>query len=72
MLTLPVEPLSNRSKDDIKNERSYRGSVRRGRGRAEEDVTLNREHQDPEDGRAEAADGIDSLRPSQVHKHSSE
>jgi hypothetical protein len=72
MLALPVEPLSTGSKDDIRDESSYCGSAGGGRWRAEEDVTLNREHQDPEDGRAEATDGIDSPRPSQVHSHSSE
>ena len=72
MLALPVEPLSKRGKGDIRDKRSYRGSSRGGWWRAKEDVTLDREHQDPEDGRAETADGIDRLRPSQVHDHSSE
>ena len=72
MFTLPVEPLSNRSKDDIRDERSYSGSAGGGRWRAEEDVALNREHQDSEDGRAKAADGIASRRAHQVHSHSSE
>ena len=51
MLALPVEPLSKRGKGDIRDKRSYRGSSRGGWWRAKEDVTLDREHQDPEDGR---------------------
>ena len=57
---LPAEPQSNHSKDDISDERGCRGSSGGGWWWAEEDVTLNRQHQDPEDGRAEATDGVDS------------
>lgn len=72
MCTLPVEPQSDHGKDNICDKRGYCSSAGRGWWWAEEDVTLNGQHKDPEEGRAKATDGIDGGRPSEVHSHSSE